>query len=312
MLVFGPVPSRRLGSSLGINNIPPKHCSYSCLYCQVGPTSVTEIKPHVFYKPAAIFDAVERHLVKLKPENPKIDYLTFVPDGEPTLDACLGKAIGLLRRLKIKIAVISNASLIWQAQVRDMLMLADWVSLKVDSVDEAIWRRINQPDRRLNLDDILSGMLAFRREFKGTLASETMLLQGINTDTDTDAIERLGKFLSELAPDQIYLAIPTRPTADSSVRAADAETVNRIYQTLSQNLTGIELLTGYEGDGFGSTGHFVDDLLAISAVHPLRKDALLKLMAKTGADWRAVQTLLDNGMLREIEYQGHYFYLRRH
>ena len=76
MLVFGPVPSRRLGSSLGINNIPPKHCSYSCLYCQVGPTSITEIKPHFFYKPEAVFDAVEQHLAKLQPENPKIDYLT--------------------------------------------------------------------------------------------------------------------------------------------------------------------------------------------------------------------------------------------
>ena len=308
MLVFGPVPSRRLGRSLGINNIPPKHCSYSCLYCQVGPTSATEIKPHVFYKPEAIFDAVEQHLVKLKPENPKIDYLTFVPDGEPTLDACLGKAIGLLRRLKIKIAVISNASLIWQPQVRDMLKLADWVSLKVDSVDEDIWRRINQPHQNLSLDDIMSGMLTFKKEFGGTLATETMLLEGINTADD--AIERLGNFLQDLAPDKIYLAIPTRPTADSSVHAADAETVNRIYQTLSQSLTGIELLTGYEGDGFASTGNFVEDLLAISAVHPMRKDALLKLMEKTGADWNAVQALLDNGTLREIEYQGHYFYLR--
>ena len=106
------------------------------------------------------------------------------------------------------------------------------------------------------------------------------------------------------------MAIPTRPTADSNVHAADAVTINRIYQTLSQNLTNIELLTGYEGDSFASTGNFVEDLLAISAVHPMRKDALLKLMEKTGADWNAVQALLDNGTLREIEYQGHYFYLR--
>ncbi|MGY6276410.1 hypothetical protein [Methylomonas sp. MgM2] len=81
---------------------------------------------------------------------------------------------------------------------------------------------------------------------------------------------------------------------------------------MNRNLINIELLTGYEGDGFASTGNFAEDILAISAVHPLRKDALLKLMAKTGADWNAVQVLLDNGMLREIEYQGHYFYLRMH
>ncbi|MGY6276411.1 radical SAM protein [Methylomonas sp. MgM2] len=200
MLVFGPVPSRRLGNSLGINNIPPKHCSYSCLYCQVGETTCTEIKLHVFYKPEAIFDAVERHLAKLKPDNPKIDYLTFVPDGEPTLDAFLGKAIGLLQRLKIKIAVISNASLIWRKQVRDMLKQADWVSLKMDSVDEAIWRRINRPDQRLNLDDILSGMLDFKQEFQGTLVTETMLLQDINTGPA--AVEGLGLFFTKIGARQ--------------------------------------------------------------------------------------------------------------
>ncbi|MGZ8160751.1 MAG: radical SAM protein [Methylobacter sp.] len=135
MLVFGPVPSRRLGRSLGINNIPPKHCSYSCLYCQVGPTKATETQPRAFYSPEAIFDAVKQHLENLKARKETVDYLTFVPDGEPTLDAGLGKSIELLRGLNIKIAIISNASLIWQNQVREMLKMADWVSLKVDSVD---------------------------------------------------------------------------------------------------------------------------------------------------------------------------------
>ena len=308
MFVFGPVPSRRLGRSLGINNIPPKHCSYSCLYCQVGPTKVTETQPRAFYSPEAIFDAVEEHLEKLKARKETVDYLTFVPDGEPTLDAGLGKSIELLRGLNIKIAIISNASLVWQNHVREILKMADWVSLKVDSVDASIWRRINRPCEGLELDDILSGMLAFAADFKGMLVTETMLLEGINTADDS--IERLAAFLRKLAPDKVYLAIPTRPTAESSVRAPGAETLNRIYQCVSRIMPDVELLTGYEGDVFASTGNFTEDILAITAVHPMRKDAVLKLLGKTGSDWSAVQELLVLGKLREIDYQGDYFYLR--
>jgi wyosine [tRNA(Phe)-imidazoG37] synthetase (radical SAM superfamily) len=310
MLVFGPVPSRRLRRSLGINNIPPKHCTYSCLYCQLGPTKATEIQPRSFYKPEDIFNAVVEHLEKLKDQNETIDYLTFVPDGEPTLDVGLGKTIELLRSLNIKIAVISNASLIWQAEVRKILKMADWVSLKADSVDAPVWQSINRPCEGLKLDNILSGILAFAADFKGILVTETMLLEGINTADDS--IERLAAFLQKLAPDKVYLAIPTRPTADSSVRGPSAETLNRIYQTVSGIMPDIELLTGYEGDVFASTGNFTEDLLAITAVHPMRKDAVLTLLDKTGQNWSAVQQLLDQGKLRGIEYQGNYFYLRTH
>lgn len=308
MIVFGPVPSRRLGRSLGINNIPPKHCTYSCLYCQVGPTKATEIRPRAFYEPEYLFDEIAKHLEKLKRCGETVDYLTFVPDGEPTLDAGLGRAIELLRVLDIKIAVISNASLISERQVRENLKLADWVSLKVDAVDRSIWQRINRPHEELDLERILSGMLTFAGEFTGTLATETMLLEDINTGQDST--ERLASFLLKLAPEIVYLSIPTRPTADSNVRAACAETLTRVYQTVSEVMPRVELLSGYEGNAFSSTGDFVEDILAITAVHPMRKDAVMKLLEKNHQDWRAVQALLNQGKLKEVDYQGHSFYVR--
>lgn len=308
MIVFGPVPSRRLGRSLGINNIPPKHCSYSCLYCQVGPTKATEIRPRAFYEPEHLFDEVAKHLEKLERCGERVDYLTFVPDGEPTLDAGLGRAIELLRVLDIKIAVISNASLISERQVRENLKLADWVSLKVDAVDPSIWQTINQPHETLDLERILSGMLTFAGEFTGTLATETMLLEGINTEQDS--VQRLTWFLQKLAPEIVYLAIPTRPTADSNVRAASAETLTRVYQTVNEVMPRVELLSGYEGNAFASTGDFAEDILAITAVHPMRKDAVMKLLEKNHQDWRAVQALLTQGKLKEVDYQGHSFYVR--
>ncbi len=308
MIVFGPVPSRRLGRSLGINNIPPKCCSYSCIYCQVGPTKTTEIEPRVFYQPEHIFNEVKTSVMNLLEQNETIDYLTFVPDGEPTLDINLSKTIELLRDLDIKIAIITNSSLIWRKKVRETLQLADWVSLKVDSVNESLWRQINQPDTHLRLQEIMSEMLSFAKDFDGFLATETMLLEGKNTD-DTH-IASLVEFLQQLAPDKAYLAIPTRPTTEQGIYAPGADRLNHIYQTVKQGISEVELLTGYEGNAFASSGNPVKDILAITAVHPMRKEAVQTLLNKTETQWNIVRDLIEQNELREIEYNGNTFYLR--
>ena len=308
MIAFGPVPSRRLGRSLGINNIPPKHCSYSCIYCQVGPTKATEIESRVFYQPEHIFNEVKTSVMNLLEQNETIDYLTFVPDGEPTLDDNLGKTIELLRDLDIKIAIITNSSLIWRKKVREALQMADWVSLKVDSVNQSLWQQINQPEKDLNLQEILSAMLSFAGNFDGFLATETMLLNGINTDDAN--IAELVEFLQQLAPDKAYLAIPTRPTAEQGIYAPDADRLNHIYQTVIQDIPEVELLTGYEGNAFASSGDLKKDLLAITAVHPMRKEAVQALLNKTKTSWNIVRELIEQNELREIEYNGNTFYLR--
>jgi len=137
MEIFGPIPSRRLGRSLGINNIPPKACSYYCTYCQVGPTEETEIALRHFYGADYLVKLVKERVAQLKKQGEAIDHLSFVPDGEPTLDADLGETIDKLRPLGIKIAIITNGSLLWREDVRETLKKADWVSLKVDTVDES-------------------------------------------------------------------------------------------------------------------------------------------------------------------------------
>ena len=145
MIAFGPVPSRRLGRSLGINNIPAKICTYSCAYCQVGRTVQMQVERRPYYSPQEIYDEVKEKVERSKSQGLAIDYLTFVPDGEPTLDINLGREIDMLRSLGIRIAVISNASLIWDERVREELSKADWVSVKVDAVEEQIWRHMDRP-----------------------------------------------------------------------------------------------------------------------------------------------------------------------
>jgi len=146
-LAFGPVPSRRLGKSLGINNIPAKTCSYSCVYCQLGRTTNMTTERQAIYKPEDIFIEVERKVDEAVSRNERVDYLAFVPDGEPTLDINLGKEISIFKQMEIPIAVITNASLIWRNDVKEDLLKANLTSLKVDAVSEDLWRRINRPHK---------------------------------------------------------------------------------------------------------------------------------------------------------------------
>lgn len=308
-VAFGPVPSRRLGRSLGINNIPPKICTYSCIYCQLGRTFRMQVDRDAFYDPERIIRAVGARLSELRSKDESVDYLTFVPDGEPTLDANLGREIELLKQLSIAVAVITNSSLIFREAVREELSRADWVSLKVDAASEPVWRRINRPHKELDLAQIKEGMREFARTFRGTLASETMLIQGLNEDTAE--LEKIAKLLAELEPAITYIAIPTRPPAEAWVKPADEGAVAHAYALFSERLPRVELLIGYEGNAFSTIGDAVQDLLSITAVHPMRKQAVQELLARDRADWEVVRRLLAEGKLVELTYRGERFYLRK-
>jgi len=309
MKAFGPVPSRRLGRSLGVNNIPPKTCTYSCVYCQLGRTIKMQVERRAFYQPEEILRDVEEKVRNAREVGESIDYLTFVPDGEPTLDVGLGQEIELLKPLGINIAVITNASLIWSEDVQKDLRRADWVSLKVDSVSEDVWHRINRPHRALQLASILEGMLEFAKAYEGELATETMLVEGVN-DGD-EHVKEVADFLAELRPARAYLSIPTRPPAEKWAQPPNEKVVNRAYQILGDRVDHVEYLIGYEGNAFAFTGNAEEDLLSITAVHPMREEAVKEFLARARADWSIVRKLLEQGQLVETEYEGNKFYMRR-
>ena len=308
MIAFGPVPSRRLGRSLGINNIPPKVCTYSCVYCQVGKTRRMQVERCPFYESEDIFKSVSKKAKKAAKKGESIDYLTFVPDGEPTLDANLGHEIDLLKSMGIKIGIITNASLIFREDVREDLMRADWISLKLDSIRQTRWRKINRPHRELDLDLILSGMLDFSKIFPGELVTEMMLVQGINIDSSI--FKEMAEFISELNPAKAYLAIPTRPPAENWVRPPAPEDINIAFQVFHEKLDQVEYLIGYEGNAFAFTGNVEDDLLSITSVHPMRESAVSDFLKKAETDWSLVDKLIDQRKLVETEFEGRKFYLR--
>lgn len=308
MIAFGPVPSRRLGQSLGINNIPPKVCTYSCVYCQVGKTHRMQVERSPFYEPEDIFSSVRKLVKKAGKKGESIDYLTFVSDGEPTLDANLAYEIDLLQSIGIKIGIITNASLTFREDVRNDLMKADWVSLKIDSIRENPWRRINRPHQQLELDLILRGISDFSNNFPGELVTETMLVQGINTDASI--LKETAEFLCQINPAKAYLAIPTRPPAENWVRPAAPEDINIAFQVFHEKLDQVEYLIGYEGNAFAFTGNVEEDMLNITSVHPMREDAVIELLKKANVGWSKVDKLIAQGQLLEANYEGQKFYLR--
>ena len=195
--------------------------------------------------------------------------------------------------------------------MQEDLLEADFVSLKVDAVSEDLWRRINRPHKGLRLNMVLDGIREFTKEFKGTVVSETMLIDGMDYGNE---IERIAEFLTELKKlDKAYIAIPTRPPTEKWVKPAKEETVNTAFRIFSEKLgtDRIEYLIGYEGNAFAFTGRVEEDLLSIMAVHPMRKEAVVEFLKKANADWRVIEKLLDDDELIELEYKGNKYYMRK-
>jgi wyosine [tRNA(Phe)-imidazoG37] synthetase (radical SAM superfamily) len=308
MIAFGPVPSRRLGRSLGINNIHPKVCTYSCVYCQVGKTSRMQVDRTPFYDPQEIYEDVRKKIQDAQKQCESADYLTFVPDGEPTLDVNLGRQIELLRPLGFKIAVITNGSLIWREDVRADLAKADCVSLKIDSIRQKTWNRINRQQGSLRLPAILSGMLEFADSYSGLLVTETMLVKSLNDCAKS--VREIAGFLNHLQPFKAYLAIPTRPPAEKWVRPPDEDVINQAFQIFDEMPFQAEYLIGYEGNAFAFTGDVQKDLLGITAVHPMREQAVSAFLEKAGNDWSIIRRMIASNAIIETAYGGEKFYIR--
>ncbi len=307
---FGVVPSRRLGNSLGINSIPYKTCSYDCSYCQVGPTVGRTIDRRRFFPVETIIRAASGCMAPEHAPPPCIDFITIVPDGEPTLDAELGSLIEQLHTLSHRVAVITNGSLLWREDVREDLMAADWISVKIDTIDPDIWRRINRPHESLDLTRILEGISRFAQAFTGTLVTETMLVDGFN-HSDT-SIENLAGFIRSLHPSKAYLSIPIRPPVRSGVRPPDASRLTRVISIMAEHGVPVVDLFEHESDPFQISSDLENQLLGITAVHPIREEALLDIVTRSGMDWEVIRNMIENGLLIRTVHNGHVFYRKAH
>jgi len=262
-----------------------------------------------FYSPNELYLEIQEHLQRVREHGEPIDYLTLVPDGEPTLDQNLGVLLDLLKPCKIKLAVITNATLIDQPAVRDDLARADWVSIKVDTVDERVWRKIDRPHRKLHLDCMIKGMELFAREFDGRLVTETMLVKGLNDSPEH--LRGVAEFIQTLGAATSYISVPTRPPAEDRADPPEESALNQAYQIFVENGLEVEYLIGYEGNQFAYTGNVEEDILSITSVHPMRTDAVEAYLKKAESNDSIVEKLVREGELVVTEYNGRKFFLRK-
>jgi wyosine [tRNA(Phe)-imidazoG37] synthetase (radical SAM superfamily) len=303
--VYGPVPSRRLGQSLGIDPIPSKSCNYNCVYCQLGRTRSLAGERRDFYPPESILAEVEAALAKHEPG--EVDYITFVGQGEPLLCRSLGSLIRGVKALShLPVAVITNGSLLWQPDVREELEAADVVMPSLDCADESTFRRINRPSPLLRIGEIIGGLAAFRQQYGGRLWVEVMLVRGMN-DGET-ALLGLRDALSFVHPDQVHVNTPIRPPAESWVQPPDEEGLIRALTILGEAAV---VVAHYEGSFDLSRDLPPEEaILEVIRRHPMRLEEVLRALIDRPPEVveAALATLEAEGAAQRVEFRGRAFW----
>ena len=229
---YGPVPSRRLGFSLGVDLTPQKTCSFDCVYCQVGKTPKTTLTR--FW--SVDLNQFKEELKSILKKNPRIDYITFSGSGEPTLHKDLGRIIRVIKKLtknRYPVCVITNSSLLYRKSVRKELKAVDIIIPSLDAADSFTFVKINRPDSGLTFKRIVVGLVAFRKEFKGKFWLEVMLAKGIN-DSLVHA-KKLKKIINRIKPDKVQLNLPVRPSVEK-VKIPDKKRIEKIKEILSDDI----------------------------------------------------------------------------
>ena len=227
--VYGPVPSRRLGLSLGVDLVPYKVCSYDCIYCQIGRTKEKTIKR----KPYIPRGEILAQLCQKLKEDIFLDFITLAGSGEPTLNSDIESLISDIKKhTKIPVAVLTNASLFWDSSVRQSIMQADVVLPSLDAYDQQGFERINRPHHSIKLDAMAEGLMSFRKEYLGEIWLEMFVLEGINA-TESDAI-RFKSLLEKVNPKKIHINTAIRPTAEAYARPVPHEEITRFSNILGE------------------------------------------------------------------------------
>ena len=297
--IYGPVPSRRLGISLGVSPIPKKTCNYSCIYCQLGRTNrMTNIR-EMFYDVEDIISEFETILKK----DILFDVVTIVGEGEPTLYSGLGELIKeISHRTNKPVAVITNGALLYNQLVRHELLLADIVLPTFDAYDEESFQKINRPHGSITFARVIEGLIQFSKEYKGKLWLEMMFIKGYNNDLSS--ILKYQELLAKINYDKLYLNTPIRPPAESYVLALTSNEMRKIESKLGG--ISIDLL---DSEGFYSdiSDHF-QAILSIIKRHPMNQHEIkgfLKTRKCENID-EIIAKLKQDLKIDIINYKGYY------
>jgi len=303
--VYGPVPSRRLGKSLGIDLIPSKTCNFQCIYCQLGKTTYfTNKRTNFFPKEDIIFEIREA----IKQYENEIDYITFVGSGEPTLYKDIEELILITKKLSKKpVCVITNGALLYDPDVRNALMLADVVLPSLDAGDEKLFIKINRPHPSIKYDDVIQGFIEFRKNYKGKFWIEIMIMKGIN-DSRNELI-KLKEKIDLLMPDRIDINVPIRPPAENWVKIPD-KNITALLNEVFGEYTDIHYPE--MGKFYLYSSDFENEFLSIIERHPMRQDQIIETFCSQNFNeeeiLRRLKALECRKMIEKIMYNNKIFW----
>ncbi|MCX6362747.1 MAG: radical SAM protein [Actinobacteria bacterium] len=298
-LVYGPVPSRRLGRSLGVDLVPLKTCSYDCVYCQLGRTTRKTVRRQRWVDPS---DVVAQVRARLESEP---DVIALAGSGEPTLHAGIGDVIAGIKRLTdIPVAVITNGSLLGRPAVRRGLADADIVLPSLDAPDDSLFRLINRPHSTLRFDDVVDGMITFRKGYRGQVWLEVMLLADVTGIASE--VERLAELAARIAPERIQLNTAVRPPAESFVAPVSAGSLQAFARLFAPHAEVIADTAPAGGDRVAARA----DILALLSRRPCTvADIAAGLGIHHGEALKAVTALVTEGALELHSHEDRSFYV---
>ena len=228
--LYGPVPSRRLGRSLGIDIVPFKVCSLDCVYCQLGKTTEKSIARSNFTSVPVLLAELKEALA----EGVEADYITIGGSGEPTLNAQLGKITdGIKKITDIPVAILTNGTLFYRPDVRTDCTRADVVIPSLDAGDEQTFQKINRPHKDISIEKVISGLQALRNEFTGQIWLEVFFVEGLNTNAEQ--LAKIKAAIDLISPDKVQLNTAVRPAAEAGIKRLKAEKLQAIASQLGQN-----------------------------------------------------------------------------
>jgi len=235
--LYGPVPSRRLGRSLGVDIVPFKVCTLDCIYCQLGGTTEKTVERKEYVSVEAVLTELKNRLST----GLQADYITISASGEPTLNSGLGELIAGIKKITdIPVAVLTNGTLLYRQDVRADCAKADLVLPSLDAGDEQTFRKINRPHKDISIEKLIAGLCAFRNEFAGPIWLEVFLVGGFNTDTGQ--IDKIKDAVNKVRPDRIQLNTAVRPTAEPGLKELSREKLQEIAAKLGDRC---EIIASY-------------------------------------------------------------------
>lgn len=302
--IFGPVPSRRLGRSLGVDLLPLKICSFDCIFCQLGRTPATTLQRKEYVETGSVIRELEQWLES----GSEADFITLSGSGEPSLHSKFGEVIRFVKaNSKISTALLTNATLLSWPEVREQAMQADLLKVSLSAWDQGSLEKINRPHPELSFDAMISGLRKLSTEYKGSLMLEVFLVQGVNDDKG--CVSRIAQHINDLDLGRVQFNTVVRPPADNGLQTVPRQ---RLQKLSSEFVAEVEIVTDYKADPNKKITSSVNSVLALLKRRPCTALELIDVSGRPESEVEnSIHELLQRDEIKILNQDGRRYYMAR-